>query len=372
VDGLVGEYGLHGYDRLESLRSLWETGCAYHHAGMLPAAKEIVEQLFTAGLVKLLFCTETFALGINMPARTVVVDQLEKFDGVDFSYLMTRAFNQIAGRAGRRGMDKVGYVYAQVIPEATDPREAERILHGRNEKIQSRFIASYSTILTLYSELGDGCYDIFRKSLRNYHSGHFSLSSAYRKEEGQIRNRIAFLKANGYLDGRSLTDKGELAAKVNGYEIQAAELYHRGVFGKSTPPQLAVILCGLVTEQSRRTRRAALTGSALAVRFSSPAEKVIRDLRRRERAHHIEATVDEMDFALAGPVLSWAEGCSFNELLAYGLPEGDLVRSLRMTVQLLRTLRDTVPDAGTADRMHEALTLVNRDEVDAQAQLRVG
>jgi superfamily II RNA helicase len=110
VDELVAQYHLASYDRLNPMRQLWESGVAYHHAGILPAAKEIVERLFSAGLIKLLFCTETFALGVNMPASTVIFDTLEKFDGVEFNYLMTRHYNQMAGRAGRRGMDEVGYV----------------------------------------------------------------------------------------------------------------------------------------------------------------------------------------------------------------------------------------------------------------------
>ncbi len=133
VDELVKQYRLHDYDRIGHLRMLWEAGTAYHHAGMLPAAKEIVERLFTAGLIKLLFCTETFAIGINMPARSVIFDELEKFDGVDFNYLMTREYNQMAGRAGRRGMDEVGYVYSQIVPEATDPVHLERLLYGNND-----------------------------------------------------------------------------------------------------------------------------------------------------------------------------------------------------------------------------------------------
>jgi superfamily II RNA helicase len=80
-------------------------GIGYHHAGMLPIHKEIVERLFTSGLLKLLFTTETFALGINMPARTVCFDALRKFDGVDFDYMKTRDYLQMAGRAGRQGID---------------------------------------------------------------------------------------------------------------------------------------------------------------------------------------------------------------------------------------------------------------------------
>jgi superfamily II RNA helicase len=307
-----------------------------------------------------------------MPARTVVIDELEKFDGVDFSYLMTRAFNQIAGRAGRRGMDPVGYVYAQVIPEATDPRELERIFSGKNERINSRFIASYSTILTLYSRFAEACYEIFRKSLRNFRSGHFALSSGYQKEENQIRGRIAFLQAAGFLEGRKLTPKGELACKVNGYEIQAAELYYARALDHCTPAELAAVLCGLVTDQNSRARRAAQNGPSISYRFTTHPEKVIAELRRKEKRFGILQTINEPDFSYASAVLAWAKGCSLNDLLAYGVPEGDVVRALRMTVQLLRTLRDALPDPELADRMRAAVELVNRDVVDAQAQLQVG
>jgi superfamily II RNA helicase len=350
------------------LRSLWEAGCAFHHAGILPAAKEIVERLFTAGLIKLLFCTETFALGINMPASAVIFDELEKFDGVQFNYLMTREYNQMAGRAGRRGMDEEGYVYSQVIPEATDPKHIERLLYGTNERIFSRFFASYSTILNLYSRHGEGSFEIFRRSLHNFRSGTFSLAKQYQKEEEQIRNRIAFLQDAGFLDGIALTEKGRLAAAVSGYEIQAAELYYSRSFDECTAQQLPVVLAGIVTEDSRRAR--AMKPTSVRLRFE--AEKVIHRLRTKEIRHHIGMPVRELDLSLAAPVYAWAMGCTLRELLAFGVPEGDLVRLLRMVIQLLRTLRDRIPDPVIADRMHEALLLVNRDVVDAQTELEVG
>ncbi len=209
VDELVILYNLQGYDRLTYMRNFWESGCAFHHAGILPAAKEIVERLFTAGLIKLLFCTETFALGVNMPASGVIFDELEKFDGVEFNYLMTREYNQMAGRAGRRGMDEVGFVYSQIIPEATDTKHLERLLYGKNERINSRFFASYSTILNLYSQFGDNAFDIFRKSLHNFRSGEFSMSKAYRKEESQIVSRIKFLQSAGFLGQTGFDRKRE-------------------------------------------------------------------------------------------------------------------------------------------------------------------
>jgi superfamily II RNA helicase len=349
------------------MRHLWESGCAFHHAGILPAAKEIVERLFSEGLIKLLFCTETFALGVNMPASTVVFDELEKFDGVDFNYLMVRHYNQMAGRAGRRGMDDVGYVYSQIIPEATDAKEIERLFSGKNETISSRFSASYATIMNLYSQFGEGAFDLFRKSLRNYRKGQFALTTSYRKEEDQITKRVKFLQAAGFLNGTQLTDKGNLAARVNGYEIQAAELYYSRSFEECSARQLPVLIAAIITEERRG--RKSLPASEIRMRFGG--EAVIKKLRHKEMRFEVEPPIRELDFSLAAPVYSWANGCSLKELESFGIPEGDLIRLLRMTIQLLRTLRDAIPDPYIADRMHEALLLINRDVVDAQAELEV-
>ena len=368
IDDLVSQYRLSGYDRLFAMRTLWESGCAYHHAGILPAAKEIVERLFSAGLIKLLFCTETFALGVNMPASAVIFDELEKFDGVGFAYLMVRQYNQMAGRAGRRGMDEVGYVYSQIIPEATDPKEIERLFSGKNEVITSRFSASYSTILNLYSRLGEKSFELFRLSLRNFRKGDFVFTNSYREQEEQIKKRIAFLQAAGFLDKTNLTAKGRLAAAVNGYEIQAAELYASRSFEECTTVQLPVIIAAIISEE--RKSKACRPVSDVRMRFRG--EAIIHKLRQKEIRFGIDNPIRELDFSFAAPVFSWASGCSLKELESFGVPEGDLVRLLRMTVQLIRTLRETIPDPYIADRMHEGLLLINRDVVDAQAELEVG
>ncbi|MEM7516833.1 MAG: DEAD/DEAH box helicase, partial [Planctomycetota bacterium] len=122
-----------------ALFAMARRGIAYHHAGMLPAEKEFVERLFTTGTVKLLFATETFAVGINMPARCVVFRSLRKFDGVSFDYMRTRDYLQMAGRAGRQGIDDEGLVFSVLAPK--DLREApiERFLEGRSEPVKSRF-----------------------------------------------------------------------------------------------------------------------------------------------------------------------------------------------------------------------------------------
>jgi superfamily II RNA helicase len=231
-------------------------------------------------------------------------------------------------------------------------------------------MASYSTILNLYSQFGEKSYDIFRKSLRNFQHGEFGiLTREYEREEAQIRNRVAFLKSAGFLEGTDLTPKGKIAAAVNGYEIQAAELYWTRSFDDCTPAQIAVLLAAMVTEDSLSRRR---KGAVADVRMSFSGQKVIHKLRASEIRHNISSPIRELDMALAAPVFAWASGCSFPDLMEFGIPEGDIVRLLRMTVQLLRTLRDVLEDPLIAGRMQEALELVNRSVIDASLELQVG
>src|SRR5437868_5071717 len=100
---------------------------------MLPTHKEVIEKLFTSTVIKVIFTTETFALGINMPARSVIFDDLIKFYGTGFKTLTTRDFYQMAGRAGRRGIDVEGNVYIRVQPHDVSFGELQRILFAKPE-----------------------------------------------------------------------------------------------------------------------------------------------------------------------------------------------------------------------------------------------
>ena len=153
---------------IEKFRKLLGRGIAYHHAGMLPTLKEVVERLFTSGLIQLLFTTETFAVGINMPACSVVFDSLEKYDGIGFRYLKAREYHQMAGRAGRRGIDTIGYVYSQIVPAYADEREIKSVVTDKVEPIESQFNLSYSSILNLYDKYGEDIYDVYTMSLSNH------------------------------------------------------------------------------------------------------------------------------------------------------------------------------------------------------------
>ena len=146
------------------MRDMVARGVAYHHAGMLPTMKEIVEQTFASGLLKLLFTTETFAVGVNMPAHTAVFDSFEKYDGIRMRPLKAREYQQMAGRAGRRGIDKRGFVYMRMDADEIDLDLASKIITGGAERIESRFNLCYSSILNLYSRHGENIYEVCEKS----------------------------------------------------------------------------------------------------------------------------------------------------------------------------------------------------------------
>jgi antiviral helicase SKI2 len=133
------------------LRDLLGRGIAVHHGGLLPIVKEVVEMLFAQTLVKVLFATETFAMGLNLPTRTVVFSGYRKHDGHSFRNLLPGEYTQMAGRAGRRGLDTVGSVII-VAPgggEAPPVAELRQMILGDPSKLRSQFRLTYNMILNL-------------------------------------------------------------------------------------------------------------------------------------------------------------------------------------------------------------------------------
>lgn len=137
--------------QIRRLRELLGRGIAVHHGGLLPIVKEVVEILFAKTLVKVLFATETFAMGLNLPTRTVVFSGFRKHDGRAFRDLLPGEYTQMAGRAGRRGLDPIG----SVIIVATGSEEAppaailKRMILGDPTKLRSQFRLTYNMILNL-------------------------------------------------------------------------------------------------------------------------------------------------------------------------------------------------------------------------------
>uniref|UniRef100_A0A8C5L4F4 RNA helicase n=1 Tax=Jaculus jaculus TaxID=51337 RepID=A0A8C5L4F4_JACJA len=134
--------------QVEHVLPLLKRGIGIHHGGLLPILKETIEILFSEGLIKALFATETFAMGINMPARTVLFTNARKFDGKDFRWISSGEYIQMSGRAGRRGMDDRGIVIL-MVDEKMSPTIGKQLLKGSADPLNSAFHLTYNMVLNL-------------------------------------------------------------------------------------------------------------------------------------------------------------------------------------------------------------------------------
>lgn len=167
------------------------SGVAAHHAGLLPAWKGLVEKLFQQGLIKVVFATETLAAGINMPARTTIISSISKRSDDGHRILTANEFLQMSGRAGRRGMDKIGNVIT-VASTFETPEEMALLASSRSNPLESRFAPCYSMVLNLLQRFTlDQSKELILKSF-GYHSSTERLRPLYKQQEDfqEILNRI--------------------------------------------------------------------------------------------------------------------------------------------------------------------------------------
>ncbi|EGN94357.1 hypothetical protein SERLA73DRAFT_62726 [Serpula lacrymans var. lacrymans S7.3] len=134
--------------QISNLLPLLKRGVGIHHGGLLPILKEVIEILFQEGLIKVLFATETFSIGLNMPAKTVVFTAARKFDGREFRDLSSGEYIQMSGRAGRRGLDDRGVVI-MMCDEKLEPTSAKEMVKGEADRLDSAFHLGYNMILNL-------------------------------------------------------------------------------------------------------------------------------------------------------------------------------------------------------------------------------
>ena len=364
---LCNFYNISNEPSAKKLRKLIRFGVAYHHAGMLPTLKEVVEQLFNQKLVPLIFTTETFALGINMPARTVVFDSLRKYYSSGFDNLRSRDFYQMAGRAGRRGMDNQGFVYVRFIPSQTKPKDVENIIFGETEPVVSKFNASYATVLNLYEVHGENVLELYPKTL------HFFQSTKRGRKRARRRflSRLNLLKKNDFIKNNILTKKGHFARWMFGHELYMAEMFESGILDRFSPQELCFAASCLVFEPRRGID---------APRFPPKKLKWIeRELSRLYRKIHLQEVVNDIEPYAPPPhphigraVDAWIKGADFDDVVEISrLDEGAVVRYFRMINQLLRQISQA-PYSSTSliARAKEARLLINRDVIDAERQLR--
>jgi len=189
-------------------------GLAAHHAGMLPVFRHTVEELFVDGLVKAVFATETLALGINMPARTVVLERLVKFDGEQHMPLTPGEYTQLTGRAGRRGIDVEGHAVVLWTPDI-DPAEVAGLASTRTFPLRSSFAPSYNMTINLVHQMAPAqAHKLLESSFAQYQADRSVVGLVRGIERGEkMLEEIAAELADGE---PSIRDDGEPSIRDDG------------------------------------------------------------------------------------------------------------------------------------------------------------
>lgn len=175
-----------------------ERGVAAHHAGLLPLFKEIVEELFQARLVKVVFATETLALGINMPARSVVIEKLDKFNGESRVPLTSGEYTQLTGRAGRRGIDHEGHAIV-VWHDSINPEELAQLASKRTYPLISSFRPTYNMSVNLLDSFGyDKARSLLERSFAQFQADHETSELIWRvkKQEESLAGYLAAMECH--------------------------------------------------------------------------------------------------------------------------------------------------------------------------------
>ncbi len=306
-------------NRLESaktLRMILPRGIGFHHAGLIPQMKEIVEGLFGMGKIKVLYTTETFAVGINMPAKTVCFDALRKYDGINFRYLNSKEYFQMAGRAGRRGIDKEGFVYSMLYLPNFEYAKVERFTSKDVEPLKSQFRIEVNAVINMEMQHSKEEIDrILTQSLyafQNKEQGIRQIKATYAK-------LLKRLKSTGYLSQEGkVTWKGRFAASIFCDEVQISEVFSTDYYKNFSDYQILLYITCLVYEHRDKTR--------FYKRYPS---KEMTDLKKKLKNHPIlkaDTRWRQMSkiSAFVYPIMHG--GDFFDILDLTNLLEGDIIR----------------------------------------------
>ena len=394
------------------LEKLYLQGVAFHHAGLHVGLKALVEELYERKLIKVLYCTGTFALGINMPARTAVFEGLERFDGHGMIPLPTREFMQMAGRAGRRGMDESGLVVVRADLETYSElgKWLDQHLKGRYEPVRSSFSLSFNSVVNLMERHTPT--QIRRLVERSFLAFHRARQATQRSREAerlerelnrrgwtegepppaQIKTQVKhlrrlqrdaaegagrtweeyeakvhFLKDIGYLaEDDSFNAGARVLRHVQIQEIFTTELFLSGVLEELPMPVLFGVLCGMCNELPK----------SVAVDQIRQYKGLIREVEGVARSDVVFGAAQLTRAPLVWDARMipfgrwWAEGRSLNELLinvsSHTDVSGELVGAFRRARELGGQLKAVWADIdpGRASEVAALVRSVSRDEVE--------
>lgn len=351
------------------LQPLIKAQVGAHHAGQLLVWRLLLEELMCAGLIRGLFATGTVAAGVDFPARSVVVTAHSRRGATGYEVLKPSEFQQMSGRAGRRGKDSVGFCF--VAPSKfCDARTVLRIARSKPEPLQSAYFPSPSTVLNLlrYRNVDDLRFTV-SKTLASYvdkEKAEVLLQEAEEKDKDEsgspkVRKRVNRLRRQadelrdnqknllesslsglrklGYLDGFSLSEKGYFAANIcTNLVLELAEFVQSGFLDNRTPRQLAAIMASICGDEHRKF----LEGKPDGV--TSKEVKEISSLIKPVRQAGIPGVKEGSFVSETGAytVESWFDVESWDKFRGYltlvGVTEGDVARLVSQSAEQLQQI----------------------------------
>jgi len=340
-----------------------------HHSGQLPSWKLVLEKLMSAGLLDAVFATSTVAAGVNFPARTVAFLNSDRFNGQQFLALTATQLHQMTGRAGRRGMDKIGF--ALVIPDKyMDVRLVARLLSSSSSDIDSQIKINFSMVLNLLlSHRPEQIRGLLSKSFATFLISRLRLdTSEHARHEPlwqDFLRHLNFLKATGFVSAEDeLTPDGNWASQLRvDQPLLMAEGFRQEVFPQHDAGLLAALIGSLVNERETDDRiKKEWVPDALA-RAYSKLSKGLRPFVARMVKSGFD--VRPLYFRPAVALFAWSQEESWESVLRIAeLEEGDLAMLILRTADNLRhirNLKDVFPEA--AATAAEAIMRIMREPV---------
>ncbi|GCE17853.1 DEAD/DEAH box helicase [Dictyobacter kobayashii] len=371
--------------QVHSLLNLLPRGLAFHHAGLLPGLKVLVETLFYRGHLRAVFATDTLALGINMPARSVIVGSLSKFDGQEMRLLTPNEYRQLTGRAGRRGMDVRG---AAIIPYSPwEPFEPSfQKITGDLLPVTSSFVIRYNSVLNLWrpndlQHLRRICASSLREfqryllweinELQRLEKRYQKASKSGKKKKGaasveaeralekrrekigafplsragaaELDGTIFALRAMGHIgQDEQLTLKGRLLRNIfHPAGIILVELITNGYLDELSPAELAEVCSWFTYDNDRRLNNRDVMHNRLA-QIRRELWHIIQHVRGVEERAGVSFTPGVIP-EFHGLALAWARKTTLSGLMRrIELAEGDIMMLLNQTIDLIQQLQSAV------------------------------
>lgn len=399
-----------------SWRAALMRGATSHHAGLLPVYKEVAEKLFVRNLLKVVYATETLALGINMPARAVVLEKLVKWDGRSHVDLKPGEYTQLAGRAGRRGIDDQGTIVSLAHPDL-DPVALSKLAGATSFPLRSAFRPTFNMTVNLIDKMGyTAARDLLETSFAQYQSdaavvahaqqskdllaeaarmqkalqGIPKESNKYRRlvrraeakqkqaqsmasrvtaRAGSLAKQFAAVSAVlgdlGYLTGSAphyaVSERGRVLARVYAVEdLWIAHALTTGIWQQYTAQELATAVCAIVCN-SRNARGARLNDQVADLLLENSV--VGNELGAVMDQHRVPHDY-ELDAVVAGAMWDWAGGASIAELVTQrDVSAGDFVRWAKQTIDVLDQIATLERSQNLAGTARQAISAVRRDVV---------